>query len=356
MALLLAVRSMLADPAFWLTLCFDLTLVYSILFTLAYALCGVGGTLTGKTTRWRPGGEAIPFLFLFAGALWFTPLRTVVTSFFCGLFMTVTHASGLAGYEIGTLAATLWFGGFAYCLVRLACTVRGLVHAIDLFPEAPADAVFAEAAATAGLPAGIVVKEGAGDAAVASWGFGRRCLVVPAGFLAGHPPADRHATYLHELTHIGRRDSVRHLIAALLECCFWFQPAVLHALGAYRNHLEIACDRAVLARYGLSPVRYGQTLVKALAERHSLLVNFTRGGREMRTRLAYILEDASLLPPRKKVAWLAAACLAAFFLFLYVFDGAIGPDPSPDRWRRRDFTSFRWGGVLGQYTHNMKFE
>ncbi len=348
-------RMILRDPEPWFILAVDIVLVYSMLFAVAYAGYAVLSSLPVIKRNWRPGAWTMPALFGLAFVLWWTPLRTMITSYFCGFLSRYVNRYFTEDTPLGLILAVIWLAVAAFILVRLARDVLRLRRGIGRLPDGPDDPAFAAALETMGMP-GVRVKETEKGTAVSSWGVRGKYILVPAGFLSEYTPEERRGMYLHELVHLRRRDTFRYLAASVAQAALWFQPAVHLAVAAFKTHLEIACDGTVLARCRVGSVAYGRMLTKAVAARHGLLANFTDGGRAMRWRMAYILGEPSLLPSRKKACLAALACLTALLLFFALFTEAIGPDPRAHLWRYRDFTSYRWGGMLGHYTYNMEFK
>lgn len=94
-------------------------------------------------------------------------------------------------------------------------------------------------------------------------GVWRPLIFVPAD--ASSWTAERRDVVLaHELSHIARRDPLRHLAARFAVACYWFHP--LAWLAARQSSLarEQACDEAVLA-LGVRPSDYARVLLE-LAE------------------------------------------------------------------------------------------
>ncbi len=90
-------------------------------------------------------------------------------------------------------------------------------------------------------------------------------LVRPTIFL----PADaaswsaerRDVVLAHELSHLSRRDPLRHVAARLAVACYWFHPLAWVAASQATLAREQACDEAVL-ELGVRPSEYARVLLE----------------------------------------------------------------------------------------------
>ena len=73
-------------------------------------------------------------------------------------------------------------------------------------------------------------------------------------------PDRRDIVLAHELSHIARRDPLRHLAARLAVACYWFHPLAWIAARESSLAREQACDEAVLA-LGVRPSEYASVLL-----------------------------------------------------------------------------------------------
>ncbi len=97
--------------------------------------------------------------------------------------------------------------------------------------------------------------------APAAIGWLRPMVLVPAGALAGLPPAQIEALLLHELAHIRRHDYLVHILQSALEAVFFYHPAVWWISGHMRVERELCCDDIAVSVTGDAVV-----YVRALAE------------------------------------------------------------------------------------------
>jgi uncharacterized protein (TIGR03435 family) len=76
----------------------------------------------------------------------------------------------------------------------------------------------------------------------AAIGWLRPVVLVPAGALAGLPPAQMEALLLHELAHVRRHDYFVHVLQSAMEAIFFYHPAVWWVSGHMRAERELCCD------------------------------------------------------------------------------------------------------------------
>jgi len=94
---------------------------------------------------------------------------------------------------------------------------------------------------------------------LATWGWRRPCVLVPAAALDW--PAERiHAVLAHELAHVRRHDWPLQIAAVAVRNLLWWNPLAWVACRRLALHAEQACDDAVLAR-GVPPQTYASHLL-----------------------------------------------------------------------------------------------
>lgn len=96
-------------------------------------------------------------------------------------------------------------------------------------------------------------------------GWWRPVVLVPAGFLAGMPPAQVEALLLHELAHVRRHDVLVGRLQAVVEVLLFFHPATWWISRQVRREREACCDDLVV-RAGTDRTVYARALA-TLAER-----------------------------------------------------------------------------------------
>lgn len=102
----------------------------------------------------------------------------------------------------------------------------------------------------------------AGGAGPASVGLLRPRIVVPADFTQRYAAMEQTLILAHEQVHIDRRDALANLLAAVLQCLFWFNPLCHLAVRRFRQDQEIACDALVMARHPRRQRAYAHALLK----------------------------------------------------------------------------------------------
>ncbi len=97
------------------------------------------------------------------------------------------------------------------------------------------------------------------------FGFVRPRLLLPVGLTQSFSPEELRHVFLHELSHIKRRDIQMAWLMTALQIVHWFNPLVWWASHRMRVDRELACDALALS-YGREDEnqRYGQTIIKLL--------------------------------------------------------------------------------------------
>jgi beta-lactamase regulating signal transducer with metallopeptidase domain len=71
--------------------------------------------------------------------------------------------------------------------------------------------------------------------------------------------------FLHELTHIKRKDLIVNVIIILLQVIYWFNPIIVYSLYQFKQDCELACDSAILAVLNSNEIRdYGETIINMI--------------------------------------------------------------------------------------------
>ena len=221
---------------------------------------------------------------------------------------------------LGTLSVGSWFL-LCWCLSGLSVR-RGS-------QPAPGEWV-AEArnvAARLGFRGAIDVRATFADGTPHVAGLFRSVVMMPPS--AGQwTTEERQAAFVHELTHIRRRDRSTQAVAQLACAIYWFNPLVWYAAGGLARERERACDDEVL-RVGVRPSAYAALLLD-LARRPAPWTPAT--GLSMARpaaiegRLLMILADV-VRTPRRSTRWLVYGAVAAFTT------AALGAHPATERSR-----------------------
>ena len=150
----------------------------------------------------------------------------------------------------GRLVVTIWLAGavasVGVLLVGLA-RLRWLRRSSRRVTEGPWHRLCAELAQSCGLRRGVDLLLGPCPGLVATWGWLRPAVMLPAS--ASDWPAERmRVVLLHELAHARRGDWVLQMAAEALRCVWWFNPLAWAVRARLRRESEHAADDLVLAR------------------------------------------------------------------------------------------------------------
>ena len=123
--------------------------------------------------------------------------------------------------------------------------------------------------------------------------------------------ADGDLTHIlaHERAHIRRLDNLWRILAILIACVHWFNPAVWLMLRAFLREAEAACDESVVSRLDAQGrIAYARTLVDAAETRAAL--SSPLGGGRLRSRVSRILTYRRLTLASALIFLVLAAALA----------------------------------------------
>ncbi len=161
-----------------------------------------------------------------------------------------------------------------------------------------------------GLRDAVDVRETLKDGSPHVAGLFRSVVMMPRS-AAGWTSEERQAAFVHELTHIRRRDRRTQAFAQLACAIYWFNPLVWHAAAGLARERERACDDEVL-RLGVRPSAYAALLLD-LARRPSAWTPATAlsmaRASAIEGRLLMILGDV-VRTPRRSTRWLIGAAAA----------------------------------------------
>ena len=160
-------------------------------------------------------------------------------------------AAALArGHVVGVLAVTLWLAGAiasaGVLLVGLA-RLRWLRAASTRVTDGPWHRLCADLARSGGLRRGVDLLFGPRPGLVATWGWRRPAVMLPAA-AAGWSAERMRVVLLHELAHARHGDWLLQMAAETLRCVWWFNPLAWVVRARLRRESEHAADDLVLAR------------------------------------------------------------------------------------------------------------
>ncbi|MGV8981872.1 M56 family metallopeptidase [Clostridium sp.] len=71
--------------------------------------------------------------------------------------------------------------------------------------------------------------------------------------------------FLHEVTHIKRKDLIVNVVIMILQVIYWFNPIIWYSLYQFKQDCEAACDATALTVLSSREVReYGQTILNMI--------------------------------------------------------------------------------------------
>ena len=233
-------------------------------------------------------------------------------------------AEGLA-----SVLVLVWGAGALFSLARVSRR-RWLSHRIVRAARPVRDpalrARYADVRQRLGVRARVPLLQHPGLASPVIAGALRPALLLPAR-ADGSPelePAEADIVFLHELSHVRRRDPAATLAYELAAALLWFHPFVAGAARRIRELQEVSADSDVL-RSGIKPSAYAAYLLDAVrrfaadGDRRLLDQHPIAGDCIMETRLRVILDPTSRHdPPRARTAaalTCAALSLSAAFAF-----------------------------------------
>jgi TonB family protein len=265
-----------------------------------------------------------------------------------------------------TAVLTLWGAGAAAGLGWLliaAARVRRIAAAGRVVDDARWCRALEQARRDAGLARPIRMVVAPGGLLLATWGWRRPRILIPACALGWSDERVR-TVLAHELAHVTRHDWLIQSIAETLRALLWWNPLAWLACRALRHDSELACDDAVL-RGGVGPTAYADELLQiarivAPAGRPASVVMGMARTSTLERRIVAMLNPRldRRVPTRRTLAALAAA-VAVLLLpvalvraaqsarqvlegIVYDTTGAVLPgvavtlDPGPAKWPPSD--------------------
>ena len=206
---------------------------------------------------------------------------------------------------LGTLSVGSWFL-LCWCLSGLSVTRGSRPAPGEWVSEAR------NVAARLGFKASVNVRATLTDGSPHVAGLFRSVVMMPPS-AAQWTTEERQAAFVHELTHLRRRDRSTQAVAQLACAIYWFNPLVWYAAVGLARERERACDDEVL-RVGVKPSAYAALLLdiarRPVAWTPATALSMARRG-AIEARLLMILADV-IRTPRRSTRWLVCGALAAF--------------------------------------------
>jgi TonB family protein len=156
----------------------------------------------------------------------------------------------------------VWLAGVAVSFLALLIGLARLAWIVSRARELHDGAwirIADEVSREYGLRRRVRLLQSAHPTLLATWGWARPRVVLPAG--AAEWSDDRiRIVLLHELAHVVRNDWATQLFAAIVRSVYWFSPFVWIAGRRLRQESERAADDAVLNR-GIDGATYASELL-----------------------------------------------------------------------------------------------
>lgn len=112
-----------------------------------------------------------------------------------------------------------------------------------------------------GLASPPLVLETEGEGSPLLVGILQPAIVLPTTTLTRLDASERSLVLGHELAHVGRRDLLCSLVAAMIRALFFFHPAAWFSERRLALSQEIAADQLAIALQKQSPIHYAQLLL-----------------------------------------------------------------------------------------------
>jgi murein DD-endopeptidase MepM/ murein hydrolase activator NlpD len=97
------------------------------------------------------------------------------------------------------------------------------------------------------------------------YGIFKNAVLLPEGLAERFSEKELECVFLHELSHVMRKDLWLDALVTVFGIVYWFHPVVAAAFRALRRDREYACDAAAITALGGEGAgRYGSTLLHAL--------------------------------------------------------------------------------------------
>ncbi|WP_088188257.1 M56 family metallopeptidase [Desulfosporosinus sp. FKA] len=99
----------------------------------------------------------------------------------------------------------------------------------------------------------------------ALFGWRKPKIIISQHIIDKLSPKELNFVFLHELSHLKRRDLFVNTFVTLLQIVYWFNPLIWYALHQMKRDCEIACDATALA--AIRPEehkKYAQTIIELI--------------------------------------------------------------------------------------------
>ena len=237
-------------------------------------------------------------------------------------------ASAPLRVSLGALLVAVWALGAVIALSVLALSLVRLAratHATAPITRPEWDAALTRASRAAGLRHPVELRETPRADLLATWGWRRAYLLLPADALDW--PRTRIDVVLgHELAHVRRNDWAWQVYATVIRALFWWNPLAWVISHRLAIESERACDDAVLAQ-GVAAHAYASHLV-AIARNlhhrtpHAIAMPMARPSTLHRRITAMLNPDLQRVAPTRTTIALAIVSLLLLVVPVAAIRGA----------------------------------
>lgn len=99
------------------------------------------------------------------------------------------------------------------------------------------------------------------------YGIFRPKILIPYNLNTSLSDKDLENVFIHEISHIKRKDMLRIYLAQAILAVHWFNPFVWYAYKIFREDTELCCDNKALNKLDNSEVKnYGMTIIKLMSK------------------------------------------------------------------------------------------
>ncbi len=326
--------------------------VFPVLWGIALArlLLPVSLAMPGAASLPGRGGEALDAVGGGISEL----LATAVPSGAPGVPGGAAPAPAVGGVTWGTVLTALWLLGAALCAGWFAAAALwGRRERRNALPLEDGDA--RAWLASHKLIRRVELRTLPGLTTPLTYGVLRPVILVPGGMDWSAETAKY--TLCHEYIHIRRFDTLTKLLAAAALCVHWFNPAVWLLWALLNRDIELACDEAVVRRFGRERRgEYARMLIDMEERRMDLSPlgsHFARSAIEERILSIMKIKKNTAISIILAVA-LVAVCVGVFTA------SALAPEKAEEPQGFSSFGAYRVTGVvagedIGSWQHKTIF-
>ena len=175
-----------------------------------------------------------------------------------------TSQSARPSFVVATALLVIWLAGCGTVLLARWLNWRSIARDLRTARRMESGREYdalARARQTAEIRTPVTLLSSTAVLEPAVLGFFRPTVLWPPAVSAVLEDAQLDAIFVHELSHVRRRDNLAAITHMAVEAAFWFHPLVWWLTTRLVEERERACDEAVLARGG-EPRIYAEGLLK----------------------------------------------------------------------------------------------